>query len=155
MMSRLRLALSLSVAFLLQVLPLPPSLATLRPPLLVLAVAWWSMTAPRLGGIGAGFLAGLALDVIRGAVLGQHALATALVAYVAVRQHLLVRHKPTLEQSLFVLGLLVMWQAVVSLIDLWTGQAGDGWRGWAAVAVGGLLWPVVAHILDRLAPQAR
>lgn len=154
-MPRLRLMLSLAVAFLLQVMPLPASLALLRPPFLVLAVAWWSMAAPRLGGIGAGFAAGLALDVIRGAVLGQHALATALVAYVAVRQHLLVRHKPSLEQSLFVLGLLVLWQTVVGLIDLWTGQAGDGWRGWVPVAVGAVLWPVVAHVMDRLAPASR
>lgn len=154
-MPRLRLMLSLAVAFLLQVMPLPASLALLRPPFLVLAVAWWSMAAPRLGGIGAGFVAGLALDVIRGAVLGQHALATALVAYVAVRQHLLVRHKPSLEQSLFVLGLLVLWQTVVGLIDLWTGQAGDGWRGWVPVAVGAVLWPVAAHVMDRLAPPSR
>lgn len=154
-MSRIRLTLSLLVAFLLQVLPLPAGLALFRPPFLVLAVAWWSLVSPRLGGIGAGFLAGLALDVVRGAVLGQHALATALVAYVAVRQHLLVRHKPALEQSLFMLGLLVLWQAVVSLIDLWTGQSGDGWRAWVPVAVGAVLWPVAAHVMDRLAPPSR
>ena len=154
-MSRLRLVLSLVVAFVLQALPLPASLALFRPPFLVLAVAWWSLVMPRLGGIGAGFAAGLALDVIRGAVLGQHALATALVAYVAVRQHLLVRHKPALEQSLFVLGLLVLWQAVVSLIDLWTGHSGDGWRAWVPVAVGAVLWPVAAHVMDQISPPAR
>jgi rod shape-determining protein MreD len=121
----------------------------------VLAVAWWSLVMPRLGGIGAGFLAGLALDVVRGAVLGQHALATALVAFVAVRQHLLVRHKPALEQSLFMLALLVLWQGVVWLIDLWTGQSGDGWRAWVPVMVGAVLWPVAAHVMDRFAPPSR
>jgi rod shape-determining protein MreD len=93
--------------------------------------------------------------VVRGAVLGQHALATALVAFVAVRQHLLVRHKPALEQSLFMLGLLALWQGVVWLIDLWTGQSGDGWRAWVPVAVGAVLWPVAAHVMDRLAPPSR
>ncbi|MFM7624866.1 MAG: rod shape-determining protein MreD [Gammaproteobacteria bacterium] len=154
-MNRLRLALSLTVAFVLQVLPLPAGLALFRPPFVVLAVAWWAIVMPRLGGIGAGFVVGLALDVVRGAVLGQHALATALVAYVAVRQHLLVRHKPALEQSLFMLGLLVLWQGVVSLIDLWTGQSGEGWRAWVPVVVGAVLWPVAAHVMDRLSPPAR
>ena len=154
-MSRVRLTLSLMVAFLLQVAPLPAGLALFRPPFLVLAVAWWSLVMPRLGGIGAGFIAGLALDVVRGAVLGQHALATALVAFVAVRQHLLVRHKPALEQSLFMLGLLALWQGVVWLIDLWTGQSGDGWRAWVPVAVGAVLWPVAAHVMDQLSPPAR
>jgi rod shape-determining protein MreD len=153
--SRLRLTLSLTAAFLLQVAPLPAVLALFRPPVLVLAVAWWSLVMPRLGGIGAGFIAGLALDVVRGAVLGQHALATALVAFVAVRQHLLVRHKPVLEQSLFMLGLLALWQGVVWLIDLWTGQSGDGWRGWVPVAVGAALWPVATHVMDRFAPPSR
>lgn len=154
-MNRVRLTLTLIVAFLLQVAPLPAGLALFRPPFLVMAVAWWSLVMPRLGGIGAGFLAGLALDVVRGAVLGQHALATALVAFVAVRQHLLVRHKPALEQSLFMLALLVLWQGVVWLIDLWTGQSGDGWRAWAPVAVGAVLWPVAAHVMDRFAPPSR
>ena len=154
-MIRLRLAISLIAAFVLQVMPLPAPLALFRPPFLVLVVAWWSLVIPRIGGIGAGFIAGLALDVIRGAVLGQHALATALVAYIAVRQHLLVRHKPALEQSLFVLGLLVLWQAVVSLIDLWTGQSGDGWRAWVPVAVGAVLWPIAAHVMDQLSPPSR
>ena len=154
-MNRVRLTLTLIVAFLLQVAPLPAGLALFRPPFLVLAVAWWSLFMPRLGGIGAGFLAGLALDVVRGAVLGQHALATALVAFVAVRQHLLVRHKPALEQSLFMLALLVLWQGVVWLIDLWTGQSGDGWRAWVPVMVGAVLWPVAAHVMDRFAPPSR
>ena len=154
-MNRVRLTLTLTIAFLLQVAPLPAGLALFRPPFLVLAVAWWSLVMPRLGGIGAGFLAGLALDVVRGVVLGQHALATALVAFVAVRQHLLVRHKPALEQSLFMLALLVLWQGVVWLIDLWTGQSGDGWRAWVPVMVGAVLWPVAAHVMDRFAPPAR
>lgn len=154
-MSRLRLSSSLIIAFLLQVLPVHAGLALIRPPLLVMAVAWWSLVMPRLGGIGAGFLAGLALDVVRGAVLGQHALATALVAFIAVRQHLLVRHKPALEQSLFMLALLALWQGVVWLIDLWTGQSGDGWRAWVPVVTGALLWPVAAHVMDRFSPPAR
>lgn len=154
-MTRFRLPISLIVAFLLQVMPLPAGLALLRPPFLVLAVAWWSLVMPRVGGIGAGFFAGLALDIVRGAVLGQYALATALVAYVAVRQHLLVRHKPALEQSLFILALLLLWQGIVWLIDLWTGHSGDGWRGWIPVLTGAVLWPVIAQILDRLAPPVR
>ena len=136
-MNRVRLALTLIVAFLLQVAPLPAGLALFRPPFLVLAVAWWSLVTPRL------------------AVLSQHALATALVAFVAVRQHLLVRHKPALEQSLFMLGLLALWQGVVWLIELWTGQSGDGWRAWVPVAVGAALWPVAAHVMDRFAPPSR
>ena len=105
--SRTSVLLSTFAAFVLQAVPLPSALEILRPPFAVLLVIFWSLTAPRVGGIALGFLTGLAIDVYQGVVLGQHALATALVAYIAIRQHLLVRTKPLLEQSLFVLALLL------------------------------------------------
>ena len=66
------------MALILTVLPLPPWLDILRPAFLVLTVLYWSVNAPRTGGIALGFFAGLALDVFQGPVLGEHALALAL-----------------------------------------------------------------------------
>ena len=139
----MRVALSTVAAFLLQALPLWPTLAALRPPFAVLMVVWWSLAAPRLGGIALGFLVGLGLDVLQGVVLGQHALATSLVAYIAVREHLRVRTKPFLEQSLFVLALLAAWTAVCWAIDGLTGQSTGDWTRWLPVLTGTLTWPLL------------
>ena len=149
--SRTRVVLSTFAAFVLQALPLPAALAALRPPFAVLLVIFWSLNAPRLGGIGLGFLVGLAIDVLQGVVLGQHALATALVAYFAVRQHLLVRTKPFLEQSLFVLGLLLAWIATCWMIETFTGQATGDWTRWLQAVIGALLWPL---LMTWTGPQA-
>jgi rod shape-determining protein MreD len=92
------------------------------------AVVYWSLNAPRAGGIALGFLTGLALDVFKGAVLGQYALATSLVAYVTIRQHLMMRNKPVFEQTLFVALMLLLWEIVVWAIDGWTGQNSIGSR---------------------------
>jgi len=89
-----RILLTAFVALVLTVLPLPPWLDVLRPVFLVLAVLYWSVNAPRTGDIALGFFAGLALDVFQGPVLGQHALALALVTYIAVREHQRIRSKP-------------------------------------------------------------
>ena len=141
---RTRLVITSLVAFVLQVLPLPIWLAAARPPFAVIAVIFWSLIAPRVGGIGLGFLMGLALDVYRGVVFGQHALALALVAYIAVRQHLIVRNKPIFEQTLFAALMLLLAETVTWAIDGWTGNATGGWTRWLPVLTGALLWPLTA-----------
>lgn len=139
-----RMLLTTLAAFVLQVLPLPFWLAALRPQFAVITVIFWSIIAPRAGGIALGFVTGLALDVYRGAVFGQHALALAFAAYVAIRQHLLVRTKPLFEQTLFAAGLLLACEVMVWAIDGWTGNAAGGWSRWLPVASGVLLWPLTA-----------
>ena len=89
-----RLLLTVVVALVLTVLPLPPWLAAVRPAFLVITVLYWSVAAPRAGGIGLGFFSGLALDVFRGAVLGEHALALTAITYVVVREHQKIRSSP-------------------------------------------------------------
>ena len=60
---------------LLTLLPLPNFISVLRPPMLVLVVLYWSTMAPRVGGLHIGFFPGMVLDLLQGALLGEHALA--------------------------------------------------------------------------------
>jgi rod shape-determining protein MreD len=138
------------VGLLLQTLPLPALIAPARPAVLVLVVIWWSLMAPRAGGLTLAFLAGLALDVFKGAVLGQFALATALVGYIAIRQHLLVRYRPPLELMLFAALLLTLWEVVLWMIDGWAGSSMRGATRWLHLPVSAVCWFAVAGILGRL-----
>jgi rod shape-determining protein MreD len=131
-------------AFVLQVVPLPWWLSIVRPPIAVMTVIFWSLIAPRIGGVGVGFLIGLALDVYRGVIFGQHALALSFVAYVAIRQHLIVRNKPMFEQTLFVASLLFAFEAITWAVDGWTGNATGGWTRWLPVVTGALIWPLTS-----------
>ena len=133
----------------LHLLPLPDVLGIFRPAFVVLCVIYWSLNAPRAGGIALGFLAGLALDVFKGAVLGQYALATSLIAYVTIRQHLMMRNKPPFEQTLFVVAMLFLWEAVIWAIDGWTGQTSAGLGRWVHVATGALCWLPITLALGR------
>ena len=145
--SRGRLLLSVFVALTLTVLPLPPWLDVLRPAFLVLTVLFWSVNAPRTGGIALGFFAGLLLDVFQGPVLGEHALALSLITYIAVREHQRIRSKPAIQQALFVFVALLFYEVVLFMIDGWTGHPVTSPLRWLHTLTGALIWPPVAAIL--------
>jgi rod shape-determining protein MreD len=137
------------IALFLSVLPLPAWLDVIRPVFLVLAVLYFSITAPRAGGLLLGFLAGLALDVFQGAVLGQHALALTLVTYITVREHQKIRSKPAFQQSLIVFFALVAYEFVVFAIDGWTGHPITTPLRWVHTFTGALIWPIAIALLER------
>jgi rod shape-determining protein MreD len=145
-----RLLLTVVVALVLTVLPLPPWLAAVRPAFLVITVLYWSIAAPRVGGIGLGFFSGLALDVFGGAVLGQHALALTAITYVTVREHQKIRLKPSFQQALIMLGALVAYEFILFAIDGWTGHPMTSPLRWIHTLTGALIWPVATAVLDRV-----
>ena len=145
--SRGRLLMSALVALILTVLPLPRWLDAARPSFLVLAVLYWSVYAPWTGGIALGFFAGLLLDVFQGPVLGEHALALALVTYIAVREHQRVRSKPAIQQAIFVFGALILYELVLFMIDGWTGHPVTSPLRWVHTLTGALIWPAAAALL--------
>ncbi len=144
----MRMALTALFALVLTVLPLPMWLDVLRPAFLVLTVLYWSINTPRAGGIGLGFACGLMLDVFQGPVLGEHALALAIIAYIAVREHQRIRSKPAFQQSLMVLAALVSYEFVLWLIDGWTGHPVTSPLRWLHCLTGALVWPPAAAILS-------
>lgn len=137
------------IAFILTLLPLPTWLAIVRPEFLVLVVLYWSIQAPTAGGIGLGWLSGLALDIFQGPVLGEHALALALLAYLGVHEHQRIRTKPLLQQALVVFALLVLYQFVLFAIDGWSGHPLTTPLRWVSAATGAIIWPAVDSVLSR------
>jgi len=147
---RLPMALSALVALALAVLPLPSMLEALRPDFLVLVVFYWSIELPRAGGLTLAFMAGLALDVIHGVVLGQHALALTLMAAWATHLRLRLRVFSMLSQCLTIFALLTGYQFILFWVDGATGNPVTAFGRWLAPVIGALLWPVLAGILRRL-----
>src|SRR6266478_4566279 len=145
---RLHMALSALVALALAVLPLPAMLESLRPDFLVLVVFYWSIELPRAGGLTLAFMAGLALDVIHGVVLGQHALT--LMAAWATHLRLRLRVFSMLSQCLTIFALLTGYQFILFWVDGATGNPVTAFGRWLAPVIGALLWPVLAGILRRL-----
>jgi rod shape-determining protein MreD len=147
---RLPMALSALVALALAVLPLPSVMEAFRPDFLVLVVFYWSIESPRAGGLTLAFMAGLALDIIQGVVLGQHALALTLMAGWATHLRLRLRVFSMLSQCLTIFALLTGYQFILFWVDGATGNPVTTFGRWLAPVIGALLWPLIVGILSRL-----
>jgi rod shape-determining protein MreD len=135
------------IALVLTVLPLPAWLNIVRPAFLVMTVLYWSIAAPRAGGIALGFFSGLLLDVFQSPLLGEHALALCLVAYIAVREHQKIRSKPAFQQSLIIFAALATYEVVLFAVDGWTGHPITNPLRWTHTISGAIFWAPVAAVL--------
>jgi rod shape-determining protein MreD len=142
--------LSALVALALAILPLPGAVDAFRPDFLVLVVFYWSIESPRAGGLGLAFFAGLALDVIQGVVLGQHALALTLMSAWATHLRLRVRVFSVLSQCLTIFALLTGYQFILFWVDGATGNPVTNFSRWLAPLIGALIWPLMVGTLSRL-----
>ena len=147
---RMPMALSALGALALAVFPLPTALDALRPDFLVLVVFYWSIESPRAGGLALAFFAGLALDVINGVVLGQHALALTLMAAWATHLRLRLRVFSILSQTLTIFALLTGYQFILFWVDGATGNPVTSFGRWLAPVIGAAIWPLLAGALSRL-----
>ncbi len=147
---RMPVALSALVALTLAILPLPKAVDPFRPDFLVLVVFYWSIESPRAGGLTLAFFAGLALDVVHGVVLGQHALALTLMAAWATNFRLRVRVFSPVSQSLTIFAFLTGYQFILFWIDGVTGNPVTSFGRWLAPVIGALLWPLTVSLLSRI-----
>jgi len=119
----------------------------------VLVVFYWSIESPRAGGLTLAFFAGIALDVIKGVVLGQHALALTLMAAWATYLRLRLRVFSVLSQSLTIFAFLTGYQFILFWVDGATGNPVTSFSRWLAPLIGAAIWPFLAGTLGRLHEQ--
>jgi len=143
------IALSVALALLFNLLPWHDLRGV--PDLLALVLCFWSIHQPRLIGIGIPFLCGLLMDAANGVLLGQHALAYALLSFLASGISRRILWFPIWPQAVQVLVLLLIAQGVMLAVRMVAGGTFPGWSYFAGGIIAALLWPLATLIL--LAPQ--
>lgn len=133
--------LSILIAYVLTLLPLPEWAQGARPEWAALVVIYWCMAVPHRFGVALAWLVGLGQDALQATLLGQHALAYALAAYIVLRLHQRIRVYPLSQQALIVLLLLLL----IHLLQLWINGLVDrpipDPTYWLPPIVGTLMWP--------------
>lgn len=142
--------LSFIAALALNMLALPGWAEALRPDWIALVLIYWCIALPDRIGVGYGWLAGLTLDVANGAVLGQHALALSVVAYLGLRLHQRLRLFPLWQQSLSVLILVLLHLMLTLWIRGSVGLSTGTWTYWLPALTSMMLWPPIFLSLRRV-----
>ncbi len=134
-------------ALFLTVIPLPEWARYIRPDWVGLVLIYWCMALPERVGVVTGWFTGLLVDLLTGSLLGQHALAMTVVAYLTLRFHQRLRLFPMLQQSLTILVLLILHQLLALWVSRIIGRPGVPWFFWMPSVLGMLVWPLVFSIL--------
>ena len=147
--------ITLAVAMVLTIFPLPAALIPMRPYWVALVLIFWCLDTHSLITMGNAFLVGLVLDLLTGSLLGMHALGLVILMFLVTRFRARLRFFPPWQQALSVLALLLNDRIILLWIISLEGDALPPASFWLAPLISTLLWPWVFLLLDRYRSLAR
>ncbi len=137
------------LALLLLVMPLPAAVNLFRPDWPLLVLTYWVLALPHRISIGTAFVFGFLVDVMVGTILGVNALGYSVVAFIVAANYAKIRNFSILQQSLLI-GLIF---AFYHLLIFWLSHFLTGvsfrmaylWPVLTSMA----LWPYIFLFLRR------
>lgn len=143
--------LSLLMAFMLIMMPLPDWAMPFRPNWVALILLYWVINTPAKINIVAAFICGLILDVALGTLLGQHAIGLVIIAFIGLRLHQRMRFYPMVQQSVIIMFLLFIKQLLVLWVYGITDRAPENMSLYFSASFTGMLfWPWVSGLLNQV-----
>ncbi|MBE0440546.1 MAG: rod shape-determining protein MreD [Psychrobacter sp.] len=140
--------LSFVVASSLNIYPLSPSMATLRPMVMVMVLVFWLLFQPRYVGIFTAFTIGFIADLLMDTHLGQQAFAAVVVAFVIKLTSIYVKQLNTVSAWVIAsLGLIVfqitLWVLQMFVQNIFVAQSAF------SLMISILSWPLVLLVLRK------
>ncbi len=149
------LPVSVLLAVLLGLVPLPDMLAPLRPYFLGLLLVYWLLETPDRVGMGAAFVMGLVGDLAFGTLIGEQALRLTVLAFIVQRFRARLRFFPLWQQSLAVFALLVNDRVIAAAVRIALDEGAPRWSFWLSPLLALPLWPWLVVMFDTLRLRAR
>lgn len=140
--------LSFVAASSLNIYPLSPSMATLRPIVMIMVLIFWLLFQPRYVGIFTAFTIGLIADLLMDTHLGQQAFAAVVVALVIKITSIYIRQLDNISAWLVAsLGLIVfqltLWILQVFIQNVFIAQSA------LSLLMSIISWPLVLLALKK------
>ena len=144
------IVISFVVASSLTVYPLSPSLAILRPMIMIMVLIFWLLFQPRYVGIFTAFTIGIIADLLMDTRLGQQAFAAVVVALIIKISSIYIKQLNTPSAwSVAALGLVVfqscLWVLQIVTQNLFVGQS------ILSLVMSMASWPIVLLVLRKFA----
>ncbi len=141
------IVISLILAIVLAILPLPKWMNILWPDWIVLVLVYWVMALPHRVSVGVAWIVGLFMDVLFGSTLGAHALALVCVAYITAKFHIRIRNFGLLQQSCVIFMLLIIYHAILLWIAATFGHVSGIFVNLVPTITSAFVWPWILLLL--------
>jgi rod shape-determining protein MreD len=139
------IALSIVIALVLQIMPMPAMADLYRPDWVLLVLSYWALALPNRVNIGVAFFTGLILDILLGTSMGVHSFALCLCIYVLAANHKRLRNYSVWQQSIIIGIITALYNLdIYFLLDyLWP------------VLSSMVIWPWLFWLLRKIRRQLR
>jgi rod shape-determining protein MreD len=104
--------ISFVISFILNAVPLPSFFLSVSIPWVAVVLAYWCIKSPQRISVISAWLIGILFDVLNGAVLGQHGLGFALIAYLTLSYQRQFVFAPPIQQTLFITLVILLYRGV-------------------------------------------
>lgn len=142
--------LTLLVALLLSVMPVPEKMEIGRPLWLALVLTFWAIYFPQNIGLLTAWCVGIAQDVLYGTLFGQHALALVIIVFLVLTLQQRLKVFPLWQQSCALLVIYGLAQLVLLWLSTLSGMRPEiNYYAWP-VLISCLLWPWLYLLLINI-----
>lgn len=142
--------LTLIVALLLSVLPMPEHMEIGRPLWLALVLTFWAIHFPQNIGVLTAWCVGIAQDILYGSLFGQHALALVIIMFLVLTLQQRLKVFPLWQQSCVLLVIYGLAQLVLLWLSTLSGMRPEiNYYAWP-VLISCLLWPWLYLLLINI-----
>lgn len=138
---------SLLAAYLLALLPWGATGVQLQPDWVLLVLVHWWLREPWRVGQGAGFLAGVLMDIAQTGTLGAHALAYSLAGWLTIRLRTRLLGFAPAAQAPQILPMLVLSRLATTAGAVLSGGSMPSWMFFAACLIDMIVWVPVTLML--------
>jgi rod shape-determining protein MreD len=140
------IALSILIAILLTILPLPTWANYARPLWVLMVMAYWALAFDNKVSVGMAFGLGILQDILSGTLFGEHAVALIICVFIVCKLRKQIRFFPVLQQAIVIALLSVIYQLIIFIIQLMLGEVLAGLY-WLSILTTAIFWPWTFIIL--------
>ncbi len=143
-------ALLLSLAIILTLIPLPETLRPFRPHWITLALFYLGVFLPLQSGMVRSWLLGIVVDALTGTLFGVHALTFAFTTFIALQLHLQLRVFVIPQQMVVITLLILVNLTIEAVIQGATTTGPQTLLFWGPLLTTPLFWPPFYLLAERL-----
>ena len=133
--------ITLMLAALLSILPLPIWLSLGRPAWVPMVMLYWILALPDRFGLLFAFAIGVCLDVFLGTLFGLSAMGMVLVAFIAIGLHRRLRMFPVWQQAFMIFVIIGCYQLMILWVRSAFGRAAPSLWYLLPSVTSALIWP--------------